>query len=148
MQIHVYPLHSATHSYLKRKVNIFLRTFSNHYVQNNVTYNIWIFSNSSFSRKRFWTFTGQSLPLWSPYLEKVFCSLYNWRWRKYSHFFDKCSVRIGENISFLPSQRTAGYVEVDPQVCVISFHRHTDVLHQDHHSKKRKQKRTDQCVQS
>lgn len=45
-----------------------------------------------------------------------------------SHFFHKRSIRIGENVSFLPSQIAAGNVKVDPQVGVVAFYGHTDVL--------------------
>lgn len=49
--------------------------------------------------------------------------------RQDSHFFNKCGVGVGEDVSLLSSQRAAGDVEVDPQVGVVSFYRHTDVLH-------------------
>ena len=47
---------------------------------------------------------------------------------KDSHFFDKCGVGVGEDISLLSSQGAARDVEVDSQVGVVSFYRHTDVL--------------------
>lgn len=45
-----------------------------------------------------------------------------------SHLFDKGGVWVGEDVSFLSTQIAAGNVEVDPQVGVVSFYRHTDVL--------------------
>lgn len=45
-----------------------------------------------------------------------------------SHFFHKRSIRVGENVSFLSSQIAAGDIEVDPQVGVVAFYGHTDVL--------------------
>lgn len=61
-----------------------------------------------------------------------------WKFRKYSliissivkdsHFFNKRGIRVGEDISLLSSQRAARDVEVDPQVGVVSFYRHADVL--------------------
>lgn len=47
---------------------------------------------------------------------------------KHSHFLDKGGVWVGEDVSFLSTQIAAGDVEVDPQVGVVSFYRHTDVL--------------------
>lgn len=52
------------------------------------------------------------------------------------HFFDKSGIGVGENVSFLSSQRAARDVEVDPQVGVVALYRHADVLHS-------KRKRTD-----
>lgn len=48
--------------------------------------------------------------------------------KKNSHFFDKRSIGVGEDVSFLSPKRAAGDVEVDPQVGVVSFYRHADVL--------------------
>lgn len=45
------------------------------------------------------------------------------------HFFNKSGIGVRENVSFLSSQRAARNIEVDPQVCVVSLYRHTDVLH-------------------
>lgn len=47
---------------------------------------------------------------------------------EHSHFLDKGGVWVGEDVSFLSTQIAAGDVEVDPQVGVVSFYRHTDVL--------------------
>lgn len=52
-----------------------------------------------------------------------------------SHFFNKCSVGVGEDVSLLSSQRAARDVEVDPQVGVVSFYRHTDVLDRERQAK-------------
>lgn len=45
-----------------------------------------------------------------------------------SHFFHKRGVGVGEDVPFLPSQVGARDIEVDPQVGVVAFNRHTDVL--------------------
>ena len=44
------------------------------------------------------------------------------------HFFDEGSVRVGEDVPLVASQRAARNVEVYPQVGVVSFYGHTDVL--------------------
>lgn len=46
----------------------------------------------------------------------------------HSHFLDKSGFRVRKDVALIPAQSTAWTVEVDTQVSVISFHRHTDVL--------------------
>lgn len=45
-----------------------------------------------------------------------------------SHFLNERGVGVGEDIPLLSPQRAAGDVEVDPQVRVVAFYGHTDVL--------------------
>lgn len=45
-----------------------------------------------------------------------------------SHFLDKSGFRVRKDVALIPAQSTAWTIEVDSQVSVISFHRHTYVL--------------------
>jgi hypothetical protein len=45
-----------------------------------------------------------------------------------SHFLDKSGFRVRKDVALIPAQSTAWTIEVDSQVSIVSFDRHTYVL--------------------
>lgn len=50
------------------------------------------------------------------------------------HLFDKRGFWVWEDVALVTPQRAAWHEEVYPQIGVVSFHRHTDVLHTHKHT--------------
>lgn len=45
-----------------------------------------------------------------------------------SHFLDKSGFWVRKNVALIPAQSTAWAIEVNSQISIISFHRHTYIL--------------------
>ena len=45
-----------------------------------------------------------------------------------SHFLDKSGFWVRKDVALIPAQSTVWAIEVDSQVSIISFHRHTYIL--------------------